>query len=259
MIQNNDFDKKLLDAIKDKKIFPKPKWKFLFKKFIIWIAGILSLLLGAIAVSLIIYISKFDDRGVFRRIGKGIPEVILLSVPFFWILCLALFIFLVYLNFKKTKTGYRYSILAIIASAIFLSVLLGAVFYRAGLSMKIDDILGRKAPFYDRIINPHIQFWSKPEEGRLSGLILSKGDNFLTVVDKLKQEWNVSFKNFQNFDNIKAGVPARFIGKKLSVNEFEAFEILPMRSGRGFYDRFRPKFLSPDRHDKFRPYKFIGK
>ncbi|MFH1030881.1 MAG: hypothetical protein V1770_06535 [bacterium] len=249
MIQNNDFDKKLLDTIKEKKMFPKPRWRFMLKNYFIWIAGGLSLILGATSVSLIIYVGRFDDWSIYQKIGKGIPKFILLGIPFFWLLCLALFVYLVYLNFKKTKTGYRYSIFAILMGAISLSVLFGFVFYYTGLSRRIDDIFGRKAPFYDRI-NPHIRLWSKPEEGRLSGLVLSKDDDFVMVVDRLGKEWEVSSKDFYNREEIQIGESVRFVGEKISNNKFRAAEILPVRSGRGYYERFKPKFPQ-DRRDRF--------
>lgn len=249
MINNNQFDQKLLDQIKDKKISPKPKWAFAAKNYVIWLIGLLSLLLGSLSVSLAMHMLRFNDWSSSERIHKGAPEYLLLAIPFFWIICLIVFTVLVYYNFKNTKKGYRYSSALIILAAVAGSILLGNAFYFTGLGQKIDDALSERAPFYDRIINPRVRFWSNPEEGRLAGLIVKQTgeDNFI-IIDLSKHEWLVYAQGAKQppEDMIIIGKPARFLGQKLSDNEFKAEEILPMmRSGRRFFNRFGPPPTPP--------------
>lgn len=246
MIQDKNFDQELLDKIKDKKIEPKPKWQFLLKDYIIWVAGFISLLIGAIAVSLVIHMIFSDDLNIYRRFGKVQPlEFLLLSVPFFWLLCLLIFIALVYYDIKHTKKGYRYSAPIILVITIIASIVLGTGFYYFGFGQKIDDILGQRAPFYDRIINPHIRFWSNPEGGRLSGLVVAQTpESKIILVDEGGKEWSVSLEDTKRDvkPDIKNGKPMRFLGQKTSDYEFKALEILPVNVGRGYFKRFKTRF-----------------
>lgn len=244
MIQDNNFGEKLLETIKEKHILPKPRWQFLFKNYVIWTIGAFALFIGAIATSLIIYMLRTDDWEVYKKIDNGLWEFVLLAIPFFWVFILALFVMVVYFNFKKTKKGYRFSAPVILLTAIIFSILLGTIFYVSGMGKEIDDILGQKAPLYDRLINPHMNFWFMPEAGRFSGLVVKKIDeDKFTVVDRPGKEWSLIISDVNKLKfPVMIGMPIRAIGEKISENEFEAKEILPVGPGRGFYRRLRPNF-----------------
>lgn len=249
MIQDNQFDEKLLEQIKEEKISPKPRWKFIAKNSVFWILGASCLFLGSIAVSLAMHMLRSNDWSIYERIHKGAPKFLLLAIPFFWLACLIVFIVFVFYNFKNTKKGYRYSALLILLAAAAGSAVLGGAFYFMGMGEKIDDVLSQNAPFYDRVINPRVRFWFNPEEGRLAGLIVAQiaEDEFI-VIDQLKHEWTVSAQGAKRppENMIIIGKPARFLGQKISDNEFKAEEILPMmRAGRKFFNRFGLPHMPP--------------
>lgn len=240
MISNEKFDQVLLDKIKEEKISPRPRWQFLAKNYVLWFFGGLSLLLGSLAMALIIYMVQSDDWRLYARPGHNPVESILLLVPFFWIICLGLFLVVIYYEFKKTKKGYRYPAWAIILAAVGASIILGGIFYALGLSQKIDDILGRRAPFYEQVINPRLRFWSDPSEGRLSGMVKTRvADNHFILVDMDRSEWDLLLElqneKFQSI--IRVGEPARFVGQQNSANQFTATEVMPLTPGREFFNR----------------------
>ncbi|MFA6306349.1 MAG: hypothetical protein WCV70_00830 [Patescibacteria group bacterium] len=243
MALDKNFEEEFLHKIEAEKIQPKPRWRFLLKNYAVWGAGILALFFGAISVSLIFYMSRYNDLEVYGRSGGRLWEKLLLLIPIFWLACLAIFALAVIYNVKHTKKGYRYPLFLIILGIIAASVIFGGIFYAVGFGEKIDDSFSRHAPFYDRLINPRIDFWSQPEEGRLMGMIISRVDDDIYILaNRERQEWKVLTKGAKPVPGaeaveLKVGRPARFIGKIQAEREFSATEILPMMPGKGFFEK----------------------
>lgn len=237
-MENEIFNKEILEKLQELKIKPRARWHFLLKNYAIWISGVLALLIGAASVSVIIYLSSYNDFGIRQDINKSLGEMLLLTLPYFWLIFLGIFVFIVYYNLKHTKTGYRYSIGLVVTVAVVASIFLGGIFYAAGLGQELDEVLGQKAPLYGEMINPRIDFWSNPEEGRLVGIIISQtGDEDFVLIDKDRQEWLVKIEGDDFTAPPLAGAPLRLIGEKKSDNVFEVFKVMPMMPGRGFFKR----------------------
>jgi heme/copper-type cytochrome/quinol oxidase subunit 2 len=233
-MENNIFNQEILEKLKE--IKPKARWHFLLKNYAIWVSGILALLIGAVAVSVIIYLSSYNNFAIRQDINKSLGEMLLLTLPYFWLLFLGLFVFIVYYNLKHTKTGYRYSIGLIITVAVVASIFLGGIFFAAGLGEDLDEILGQSAPLYGEMFNPHVDFWSNPEEGRLIGIVSSQTDNdSFILIDKNQHEWTIQFKGNDFIATSLSGKPLRLIGQKKSDDTFEVFKVLPMMPGHGFF------------------------
>ncbi len=237
---NAGFENKLLAKIKEDKINPKPRWQFLLKDYVVWLVGLVALLIGAAAISVMIYLFKYNDWEIYDQTKKSFLEFFILTLPYFWFVFLGLFVFIVYYNLKHTKSGYRYSAILLGGASILLSIILGSIFYVAGLGEKFDNILGSGAPYYDCVINRHINFWAQPTEGRLSGLVTSlrEGEKFI-LVDRGQEEWLVSTENSEPYSGatIILGQPIRLIGEEIGDHLFRADRILPVTAGRGFFHR----------------------
>lgn len=237
--RQENFDAKLLEKIKAGKISPKPRWEFLLKNYIVWAVGLLALLVGAAAISVMIYLFQYNDWNLYELTNKSFAEFFLLTLPYFWFIFLALFVFAVYYNFKHTKSGYRYSIYVVIIGSVSLSIILGSSFYALGLGGKIDNILGRQAPFYDRFINRHLDFWFNPDEGRLVGLVASPlENNYFVLVDRSSGEWIVTYQSTDDEHFIIPGQPVRMTGKETGNHEFRADHLWLLIPAHGFFDRF---------------------
>jgi hypothetical protein len=237
-----EFDKKLVEKMKEEKMAPKPRWHFLLKDYVIWAAGTVALLIGAAAVSVLLYLLKYNGWELSAGTNKNFWEFLLMTLPYFWIIFLGIFIFILYYNLQHTKKGYRYPVWVIIVFAILASIILGSAFYLLGVGQKIDNILGKKAPLYERIINPQMLFWLNPEEGRLTGIIASevKDGNFY-LVDPSGQAWEIlgrdSEDDARSANFLRAGEPVIIVGRVSGKNIFKAEMIRPALPGRGFFDR----------------------
>lgn len=238
-LEDKDFNVNVLQKIKAEKLTPKPKWQFLLKNSLIWILGVLSLILGAISTSLVFYMIIGEEPG-FGPGGPGIFEALFIIVPFFWIICLAIFAISVFYYIKHTKKGYKYSAKQIIVVIIGASLVLGGLLNILGIDRLIDDVLGERAPFYDSVINPRLDYWSNPENGRLTGLIVSQKDAVTYyLVDRGGETWVVMTTSEQD-DKILIDYPVKLIGKKIGEHGFSATEVLLVGPGRGFFRRALP-------------------
>ena len=244
---SDNLEQKIIEQIKQENLEPTPRWHFLLKEWLVWSVGVLSLLVGAAAVSVIIYLFRNNDLFIYNQVGRSFGGWLLLSLPYFWIFFLALFVWLLFYNIKHTKRGYRYPLFLIASFSVIASIFLGGVFSLFGLGERIDDVLGRQAPFYDTIFNPHINIWSHPEEGRLSGLVITNfDDNNFVLVDRDGEEWAVVYsgKNKGGNNIIVVGQPVRVIGRVGGESLFVAQKIMTMQPGREFFRRFKPAGVS---------------
>jgi len=236
-----DFGRKLAEKLKDEKIVPKPRWHFLLKDYVVWVVGIVSLLIGAAAVSVMIYFLKYNGWALQPKIHKSLMDFILMTLPYFWIIVLVLFVLILYYNFKQSKRGYRYPMWVIIIGSILASIILGELLFLVGLGRDIDDALGQQAPLYDKVINRQIEFWYNPDEGRLIGLVSARQtDHSFSIVDPHGQEWQVVIKEAEN-NMIAPRVyqPVDLIGQVSPDNRFQAWEIRIVHPGREFILRQR--------------------
>lgn len=245
MISNESFDQEIVKTIKDKKIEPRPRWWFSLKNSSIWLVGLVSLFFGSVSAALIIYLSAGNDISVHRLAGANFMDLLLLSVPFFWLAASGVFVCLAYLNLKNTDHGYRYSPWLIGLSLLVGSFILGGILYGCGFGKKIDEILGRKMPFYEYVANPRVGFWLREDKGRLSGLVVEKiNDEKVILVDRQKKIWLVDTSKLKQPKDVPPinlkdliGRPVGFFGNKKGESEFAAKGILPLAGGGSFFKR----------------------
>lgn len=251
-----NFNKKLAEKIKEREINPYPPWRFLLKNYIIWVFGLIALLISAAAVSIMIYFMKYGGWELQAEASKNLENFFLLTLPYFWIIFLGIFIFILYYNLQRTRRGYRYPVWQIVLASVVISIILGFGFFSIGLSPKIDDILGEQAPFYSTVINRQLIFWSNPEAGRLVGVVSSQNlDHSFNIIDLDGNNWQI-FIPESNFlvNSLEIGQPVYLIGQSLTngkftdgkLNEFQAIMIKTVHSGRSFFSR--PQFYSHFHH-----------
>jgi len=238
---------KVLTSIKDKELKPKARSYFLLKNYLIWTGGILALLISAAAFSVMIYLFKYNDLALRQQINKNYLEILFVTLPYFWILFLIFFIFIIYYNIKHTKKGYRYPLWLVALVSFLGSIFLGFGFSFAKLGEKIDQKFLKSVPLYAELINPQLEFWSHPEEGRLVGLSYSEvADNQFQLVDKDNQGWIVTLEDdVSNEELLEVNQPIRVFGKQISESEFLAEAILPLMPGRGFFERYHQASGTP--------------
>lgn len=142
---------------------------------------------------------------------------------------------------KHTKKGYKYSAKQIILFIVAASLFLGGLLNLIGVDRLIDDELGKRAPFYDRVINPRLDYWSNPGSGRLTGMVVSQEDfNTYTLIDRNGEVWMIAFIG-KNHEEILIERPVRLIGKQVADHQFIIKDVMSVGPGRGFFKRPHPE------------------
>ena len=95
--------KKVLEKIKKEEIKPEAKWKFLLKDYFVWALFALSIIVGALAVSVIIFGIKISDWGMYDKLAGGPVKFLIMTLSYFWLLIFVAFISVAYYNLKHTK------------------------------------------------------------------------------------------------------------------------------------------------------------
>ncbi len=214
---------KVLAQITTEKIKPTPKWQFLLKDSVTWITFGLSIIVGSLGSAIVIYL--IENNGDLLSL-----QSVLLSVPVFWLLITAFFVFLSYYNFKHTPDGYRFNVVKIFLMSLVTSLILGWGINFSGLAGRINTLLDN-IPYYTQIADPRYAVWMRPAEGYLAGYIQTVDtDNSLLVIKDLNQQlWTVQISSavIKPAVDLTVGNQIKIQGSLSSENTFEASEIRP--------------------------------
>jgi len=223
-----NLSKKILEKIEKEKIIPKPRYSFLVKNYLVWAGAGLAIFLGLQSVAIIIYLIKSQDWDIYNSVSnKG--EFLILSIPYFWVISLVLFIFITYYNVKHTKSGYKYKFSTILLGYFILTLVLGAGAYTAGLGENLENIFTKKIPFYEKMMHHRFKMWENPQDGRLIGKIVDVQGNKLIIKDFNRKKWIVdtSSTTLPNFIEFRKNMMIKMFGKELKKGEFKAIMIRP--------------------------------
>ena len=238
MVENNhksDWEEKLVAKIKEDGLSPKPRWHFLLKDYVVWASGVLALIIGAGAVAVVIYLLRHYDWELQAQMHWGFWEFFLLSLPYFWLLFLGIFTFILYYNIRHTRQGYRHPFWLIATGAFLASIFLGGFFYSLGWGEKIDNVLGAKVPLYETFLNRRMVVWHQPDSGRITGIIVSPHEaGGFKVMDIMGQEWRVIVPSNIAGELLQPGSPVSLMGSTTKEHVFQIKFIKPVRAGRGF-------------------------
>lgn len=234
--------KDVLEKIKEKKIKPKPKWMFSLRDIGFWVIFSISLILGSISTSLIIFILRNNDWDLHSKLGHGLLQFIFITLPYFWLIFLVFFLIISYYNLRKTKSGYKYNPLLIVLINILISMILGSILYICGLGAKLEDSLENKIAPYGKMFYQRHEMWDKPEKGLIGGkIIIFKDNNNFKIVSLEQKEWNIFSEDPIVAPRLvlREGEKVKIIGEKIDEDIFEAEEIRPFMNKRMFFERNR--------------------
>ena len=221
---NKNIGQKILEKIKKKNLEPKAKWKFILKNSFIWFFGIATLVIGGLAFSVIIYLLKNNDWSFHRQMSGSLIKFVIITFPYFWILCFILFIFLALYNLQHTKKGYKYQIITLLIICFVISFLLGLFLHSFKTGRLTDDILSQRFPPYNQLINRKVEMWGHPEKGLLAGQIISVEDGqHFQIKDFNNKFWQIELKkSFISEIKPEQGQMVRMVGKILDNQIFQA-------------------------------------
>jgi hypothetical protein len=218
----------LINKIKSSSIKQKPRWYCVLENIVFWGIFSLSIILGGIAFSIILYAIGESDFNLLRNLSSPGIRSFISFLPLIWILFLGVSLIIAGLGIRNTKKGYRYSLLWILGINILLSVLFGLLFFYTGGGQKIEEVFARRVSIYKGIEERKISKWSCPESGFLSGIILEKqSDDTLLLEDFTGKEWQINIENAAiHFKlSLELGEKVKIIGTASGENIFTANEI----------------------------------
>jgi hypothetical protein len=219
---------KILQTIKEKHIEPDPRWKFLAKNWVLWLAFIAALVVGALSFSVVLEILFNHDWDVYFYLHKSFLQYLVLSLPYLWIICLMLFSWLAYYNFVHTKGWYHHHVYGIVILSVASSVCLGAIMYHFGIGDSVDQIFSSNVPYYNKLKFGKNDVWSHPEDGLLGGDIIQvlSSDEFV-IKDLSGNIWEINDHDLKNQgDKIRIGERVKIIGQEDDGKDnFDAKEI----------------------------------
>jgi hypothetical protein len=225
-----------IEKIEKQRIAPEPKWKYLVRKYGLWLFFSIILILAALSFSVI-----FDNAGNLDWDLYGFTRqnriIYFLSIlPYFWIILIAIFLAAAFFEIRKTETGYRYSWPKILLITFGGIAVFGIFMSSFGFGGRFNSKLTRAVPFYGQhmMITKESQ-WMQPERGFLAGTIISVSEKKLGIEDLNGDDWDI---NIDERTLVKPSVSIfqeemiKIIGVKADGNNFKAKEIRPW-AGRG--------------------------
>jgi len=237
-----DLVQKTLDKIKKEKITPTPKWMFIFKSVVVWLSFFILFSLGIISFLLVIYFANQLDWDIDPRSPRGLKATVSV-LPYFWIMLFSAFLALSLTSFRKTKSGYRYSLWKIIVAIVLFIASLSALDKFTRGSERINNLFERSLPFYCHQGHIKERQWSQPGFGFLGGKVKSKMNSSFGMEDFEGKTWEVLYdKDTVFIENVFPQLEEliRVMGEKEGKSKFRAKVIRPwdntpcMKEGRNF-------------------------
>lgn len=220
---------KSLQLIKQDKISQKPRWQFILKDAITWLGLIGALVLSALVLGVSIFVLNESDLDVRIRVGQSFIGNIFEAIPFLLIFLFIMAVIVAYFNFRRTKTGYRYSGLLVIIVSLILSLSLGGTIYVSGLSKECDRIFSEHVPNYTNLVKPNQdEVWNHPELGLLAGQVIKVDPRQkLLLIDFTDETWIVNIADVPQTTRTlaKEGKVVKLLGKQIDNDTFNANEI----------------------------------
>ncbi len=150
-MSDSKLEEKIIETIKEKRIEPTAKWKFIVENILIWFLFAMLIFAGSMIFSTIFFTVLYSGKSL-PMAHPGMFKRIFFNIPYFWIFLFSVFLFLAYYNFKHTKKGYRFSGCLIISIIFLASILLGVIAHGAGMGARIEGETFRRFPPYRKIM-----------------------------------------------------------------------------------------------------------
>lgn len=224
-----DFAQQFIATVKKERITPLPRWIFIVRRFSLWTLGAIAIAGCATAVATILHLLRTNDWDVYEELADSLSGFVITTIPYAWLVILALMLGIAYLVFTRTPHGYRYRLAAITGSGLVISSLLGSVMYAAGIGERVDEYVRCEAPVVHAILSPHAKTWQQPEKGQLAGDVIASTSSSLSVKDERGIVWTVETAEATTASEVTAArLPnrVRLLGSISGSTTFKARRVL---------------------------------
>ncbi len=229
---------RVMKRIRTEQVQPASKWWFICVEYSIWVAWLSTVVLGALALAVILYVGNYARFALYEATHDRVVDFVLEILPTLWLTLFVSMIVLAYINVRRTKRGYLYSMGGIIFSSIVLSVVGGVVLHFFKVGYLIDVGITKIVPMYESYEEFEEKIWQQPEEGRLLGRLQDAGedDTFVYVRTENKQDlWQVNTTELSgsDLDLLLSGKRVRILGTTTNMveNIFYACGVFPWLFG----------------------------
>ena len=174
-------DEDVLARINELGLKPRPYILFLGRNVVFWSLAGLSVLLGALSFA----VMMFAVIDYASTAGRGLDEMpfddVATALPVIWGLSSLVFAMSAWIGVSRTRRGYRYRPLLVVASAIAVSIGLGMVLYGIDAGKKLHETIAANFSAYERYTTIPYDEWSRPDLGYLGGQALSIEGSLLSL------------------------------------------------------------------------------
>jgi len=226
--------KKIIDRIKEEHVVPESKFRLHWKSYLFWLVWGSTLLLGALFFSFIIF-NFLDVRPeIFHHLRLGrFMFVLIMTAPYLWISLSILALVSGFLAIRRTKRGYRYSILFATALGVLIISILGITLHMSKVNEKMGMGIFREMPGPRGLAFPIEKRWSRPNERMLGGEILELKPDYFMLINFEDETWEVRYApetEIKVRGQLEEGMRVGIIGEKIEKRKFKAEFIhsLPM-------------------------------
>jgi hypothetical protein len=218
---------KALEKIIKGEVKPRPRWLFSVKNILLWIFGIMSMIVGALFVSVIIFTMMNSDMDLHREIYGYAISYITLCTVLVWFVLFGVFVMLCDVSVRHTKRGYVYPLRVVVFVHIGASILFGMVLYVTGIGYYVDDALGSHMRYYYGVEKRRAASFHVPDKGFVMGRIVQRNDQALEIVSPQGDQWIVTIANIspQKQEYLRDNEYAVFLGTVNDRNIFIACDV----------------------------------
>lgn len=234
-MDHKSLSQSVLGRIKEQHIEPKPHWHFTLKNVLFWVVFGLSVLIGARAMGVVIFVLSDLRPELLAQNGGlhgGIPPVMQI-LPLTWLLFFVLTILIAVLGLHHTKKGYKVSIGKIILINLLATLLLGGVLFALGDGERFEQTISNHVSFIPAAETRRERVWNTPVEGRLAGEIqntdVTAASTSIALLDLSGKSWNVDLNGLPLPLSPEGNVlmRIRLVGVKTGEATFKANAIYP--------------------------------
>jgi hypothetical protein len=187
-----ELERKVLETIERRNLAPRPAYLFFAKRSVFWSLAILSIVLGALSVAVLLFaISDYYATG-WRTFDNLPLDDLIASIPAFWLVSMPFFIASAYYGVRRTRRGYRFRPVNIVALCLAASIGLGVMFHFFEAGRLINDFLAAHIASYREQTDVPFDKWSRPDQGYLGGHADELLDaKTLRLTDFQRKAWTV--------------------------------------------------------------------
>lgn len=223
-----DLSNDIIKSIEKGAVKPVPHWQYVAKKLLFLAVTVFLVLLGALAMSLGMYIIQSIDWNVYQLLGYGnVWSFFLNAFPYIFIFLLIISLILAYYLYRQTPKGHKINLSMLVIVLIVVGLSLAFMLHILGVNREAYFQLARM-PFYHQMMFTKEGEWSQPGKGLLWGEVLGMNNGKFSLRDNGGKSWNVLYDNNTSFDrNISeaVGQDVKIIGKQSGDNEFQAKQV----------------------------------